>query len=128
MQIQKSNSVGTVVLCVTSPEEEIIHFGVEREWLGRFLFNHSTDENHQPVSLEKFMEEYTSEDSMQIYSMAILANKLAFVHSPESEEPLQICGANENWKVIALVDYISQMLQGAGYEAASKYVDCAFSL
>ena len=60
--------------------------------------------------------------------MAILADKVAFISDPNASPTLSICGVANSWKMHALLDHISQELQDAGFEDASKYLDCALDL
>lgn len=116
-----------VVLCETKANEEIIKFGVDKDWLVKYITINCEDNGHT-MSLEKFMETYTSDDSVEVFANAILANKAAFCHDPDESPALYIVGQYAPWKAYAMLDYISQTLQEAGYGEASKYFDATFNM
>ena len=116
-----------VILNETNANGNIIRYGIEKEWLAHYAAQDTNDEG-KPMSLEEFMENYTSDESNAAYLAALLVGKVAFVEDSEEDAPLSICGENEPWKNIAMVDHISQMMQDAGYTNASKYLDAAFDI
>lgn len=111
-----------VILCQTFADERVVSYAIDKEWLSQYLLE-TTEQ-----SLEDFLQEYTSDDSSEIIPLAILADKAAFIDDPAASPRLSICGVSNPWKMYALLDYISQKLQDAGFEDASKCLDCMFEL
>ena len=111
-----------VILYQTFADERVVSYGIDKGWLSQYF-------SEVPEQfLEEFLEEYTSDDTSEIISLAILADKVAFIDDPDASPTLSICGVSNSWKMHALLDHISQKLQDAGFEDASKYLDCAFEL
>ena len=111
-----------VILSQTFADERVVSYGIDKEWLSQYLLEVTTQ------TLEKFLKEYTSDDSSEIIPLAILADKAAFIDDPGASPTLSICGVSNSWKMHALLDHVSQELQDAGFEDASKYLDCALEL
>ena len=111
-----------VILCQTFADERVVSYGIDKEWLSQYILE-TTEQ-----TIEEFLEDYTSDDSSEIIPLAILSGKAAFINDPAASPTLSICGVSNPWKMHALLDHISQKLQDAGFEDASKYLDCAFGL
>lgn len=116
-----------VVLNETNAADEIAKYGLEKEWLANYITVNCENNGHA-INLEKFMETYTSDDTRDIVAAAILADKIAFCYDPDEAPALYIAGRYAPWKAYAMLDYISQTLQDAGYGEASKYFDATFNM
>ena len=79
-------------------------------------------------SLSEFFSEYTSEDTDGLEGNAELNHALGFVHAPESDEPFRFPDKVSGQAMLAFADFLSGMLQDAGYEDASKHLDCLLDL
>ena len=99
---------------------------IKRDWLEKYLCETNVADN--PITLKEFLDEYNSEDTNEIMASAILEDTIAFTLCTEDDDtPVHFFG-DEDWKIRAFLDYISQLLQDNGFERASKFLDCQFRL
>lgn len=76
--------------------------------------------------LFQFLDEYTSEDSNEIISEALLAGAVLFTCDPDEDEPFSF-PCDDGWKYMAFADTISNILDESNQDA-SKAIDCLLSL
>lgn len=103
----------------TDSEEVVSNVYCDSNWLTKHF--EDNDEN-----LLCFLDEYTSEDSVNLISEAILANAVAFCYAEETDCPFDFI-SNEEWKYKAFADVISGWLNKEHPEA-SKALDCFLNL
>lgn len=102
--------------------EAIETIAVSKKWLADYI---SDDDDAQDI--QSFIENYTTDDTDQIFGQAILDNTIAFTFCEDREPKIELYG-DANASAEAVVDYISQVLQENGHESASKYIDAMFEL
>lgn len=76
--------------------------------------------------LFQFLGEYTSEDSNEIISDAILSGAVLFTCDPDKDAPFSF-PCDDGWKYMAFADAISNILDESNQDA-SKAIDCLLSL
>lgn len=103
----------------TDSEEVVNNVYCDSNWLTKHF--EDNDEN-----LLCFLDEYTSEDSVNLISEAILANAVAFCYAEEADYPFDFI-SNEEWKYKAFAEVISGWLNKEHPEA-SKALDCFLNL
>ena len=103
--------------------EETTFVFVDTAWLKMYLAE------NEMGTLEEFLQEYTSDDSIGIEESALLDGTIAFTYCPEGDENGKVFDfIVQDWKFSAFADVLSQILQDTCYKDASKALDCLLDL
>ena len=94
---------------------------VEENWLSNYI-------KTEWVSLEKFLSEYTYDAAEGMEQAAIGAGALAFVYCDRLDGGFRLCAEKDPAAQKAMLAFISDMLNDAGYEDASNWMDAQFRL
>lgn len=98
------------------------YFGVNKDWLQDFI-KHGLGKE----LLDGYLDDPEVAKAVdQIYLMGSFEGKVAFKLDPGADNPCTICGAFENWKLRALIEFIAQDLEDSGYKGAAQYVHWTF--
>ena len=78
-------------------------------------------------SMDIFLNEYTSEDTKEVFTNAILFGPGTILYDPDAKEALEFYEGNEilpnsSWSYLAFTDILSEILKDGGHEVASKYI------
>lgn len=109
------------LLCDNGQEGQYTAF-IDSEW----LLGNCQEAFEEYGGFLEFLNEYTSEDSNDIISNAILAHAVLFVYDPDEDEPFSFPNKN-GWKYKAFADAISGIINETNIEAA-KAIDCLLNL
>ena len=94
---------------------------VEENWLSNYI-------KPEWDSLEKFLSEYTYDAAEGMEQAAIGAGALAFVYCDRLDGGFRLCAEKDPAAQKAMLGFISDMLNDAGYEDASNWMDAQFRL
>ena len=109
------------LLCDNGQEGQYTTY-IDSDW----LLNNCQEAFEEYGGLFEFLNEYTSEDSNEIISDAILADAVLFIFDPDDDEPFKFRG-EDSWKYKAFANALSDAFNEDNREV-SKAIDCLLDL